>query len=383
MSRQGRVWKRPEDDLWAFDVDVNPPGAKRCRRERRGFCTKGEARVEMEAEKSRYAAVRNPTTRTVGNYLTEWVEARVSNGRIRQSTARGYRGIMLSAADWFAGLRLDRLTAADLDRYYRHLLSTGGKAGNGRSGTTVHQTHTVIKTALGDAYRKGLLPRNEADFVDAPRKSTTPLSEMPIWSADEAHRFLDAPWLPAYRQILWATAFGTGLRRSELAALYWTDFDGDRVTVRRARTIGSDSRPQESAPKSKNGYRSVPIHPGLSERLEGWRTAQAEQLFEAGLGPQYVFTNSTLGPWDPNGISRFWTRDARRAVQEGLVSGYMRLHDTRHWYGTQLFAVGTDLPTIRDQMGHASAAFTASIYGHSDETRARTAAEKVGALLWG
>ena len=23
--------------------------------------------------------------------------------------------------------------------------------------------------------------------------------------------------------------------------------------------------------------------------------------------------------------------------------------DARHWYGTQLFAVGTDLPTIRDQ----------------------------------
>ena len=113
MSRQGRVWKRPEDDLWAFDVDVNPPGAKRCRRERRGFGTKGEARAEMEVEKSRYAAVRNPTTRTVGNYLTEWVEARVSNGRIRQSTARGYRGIMLSAAEWFAGVRLDRLNAAD------------------------------------------------------------------------------------------------------------------------------------------------------------------------------------------------------------------------------------------------------------------------------
>ena len=382
MSRQGRVWKRPEDGLWAFDVDVNPPGAKRSRRERRGFATKGDARAEMEAEKSRYAAVRNPTTRTVGDYLSEWVEARVSNKRIRESTARGYRGIMRSASDWFSGVRLDRLTAADLDRYYQHLLSTGGKKDEGRSGTTVHQTHAVIKTALRDAYRKGLLPRNEADFVDPPRKSDTPVSDLPIWSADEAHRFLDAPWLPADRRILWATAFGTGLRRSELAGLYWTDFDGDRVTVRRARTIGSDNRPQENPPKSKNGYRSVPIHPGLSDRLEGWRTAQAEHLFDAGLGPQYVFTNSTLGPWDPNGISRFWAKDARRAIREGLVSGYMRLHDTRHWYGTQLFAVGTDLPTIRDQMGHASAAFTASIYGHSDETRARTAAEKVGALLW-
>ena len=116
--------------------------------------------------------------------------------------------------------------------------------------------------------------------------------------------------------------------------------------------------------------------------MEEWRTAQAEQLFEAGLGPQYVFTNSTLGPWDPGGITHFWSSDARQAIREGLVSVYMRLHDTRHWYGTQLFAVGTDLPTIRDQMGHASAAFTASTYGHSDAIRARTAAEKVGALLW-
>ncbi|MCH2434589.1 MAG: tyrosine-type recombinase/integrase [Acidimicrobiales bacterium] len=96
-----------------------------------------------------------------------------------------------------------------------------------------------------------------------------------------------------------------------------------------------------------------------------------------------MFTNSTLGPWDPNGMTRMWQKDARRAVAKGLVSRYMRLHDARHWYGTQLFAVGTDLPTIRDQMGHASAAFTASIYGHSDETRAKAAGEAVGALLWG
>ena len=93
-------------------------------------------------------------------------------------------------------------------------------------------------------------------------------------------------------------------------------------------------------------------------------------------------TFDAVGLLEGVGDSRFWAKDARRAIREGLVSGYMRLHDTRHWYGTQLFAVGTDLPTIRDQMGHASAAFTASIYGHSDETRARTAAEKVGALLW-
>ena len=48
----------------------------------------------------------------------------------------------------------------------------------------------------------------------------------------------------------------------------------------------------------------------------------------------------------------------------------------------QLFAVGTDLPTARAQMGHHSATFTANVYGHADPRRAREAGEKVGALLW-
>ncbi|MBT3688250.1 MAG: site-specific integrase [Actinobacteria bacterium] len=380
MSKQGRVYR--VGDGWGFDVDVGP-GAVRNRKRKRGYSTKHEAVSAMEAERSRYSSIRNPTTLTVGDYLTGWVEDRYANGRIRASTTRGYRGMMDRAGEWFAGVRLDRLTAADLDRYYRHLLTTGGRDGRGRSARTVHQIHAVIKTALRDAVRKGLIGRNEAEMADPPKPSETPTSEMPIWTTEEAQAFLEAPWLPADRRILWATAFGTGLRRGELAGLYWRDIEENRITVRRSRTLGPMGRPYEAPPKSKNGYRTVPIHEALADRLRSWWALQAQVFTEAGLGPQYVFTNSTLGPWDPNGMTRKWQRDTRRAVSEGLVSRYMRLHDARHWYGTQLFAVGTDLPTIRDQMGHASAAFTASIYGHSDETRAKAAGEAVGALLWG
>jgi integrase len=111
--------------------------------------------------------------------------------------------------------------------------------------------------------------------------------------------------------------------------------------------------------------------------------AGVDLLARADLGPQYVFTNSVLAPWDPDGITRFWREDATRAVTEGLVSRYMRLHDARHWYATQLVAAGTDLNTVADQLGHSSPAFTLAVYGHSDATRARAAADAVGAVLWG
>jgi len=59
-----------------------------------------------------------------------------------------------------------------------------------------------------------------------------------------------------------------------------------------------------------------------------------------------------------------------------------RLDEWRAVQANQLFAVGTDLPTARAQMGHHSATFTANVYGHADPRQAREAGEKVGALLW-
>jgi len=76
-SKQGRVYR--VGDGWGFDVDVGP-GAVRNRKRKRGYSTKHEAVSAMEAERSRYSSVRNPTTLTVGDYLTGWVEDRYANG---------------------------------------------------------------------------------------------------------------------------------------------------------------------------------------------------------------------------------------------------------------------------------------------------------------
>ena len=382
MSRQGRLTR--DGTGWAFDIDVGPTGARRKRIVRTGFGTKAEASEAMETQRTRFAHVRNPTELTVGDYLLAWVEDRYSTGRIRESTARGYRQQMGVAAAWLTGVRLNRLTAADLDRFYRDIFTVGTEGGTGRglSASTVAQYHRVIKTALHDAARKGLVGRNEADYADPPKVEPMSPDRWSLWEPDEVVSFLTAPWLPDHRRIMWETAFGTGFRRGEMAGLYWSDLDGGALTVRRARVCGMGGRPYLSPPKSAHGYRTVPIHPVLAERLDEWRAVQANQLFAKGLGPQYVFTNSELGPWFPSGITHHWRQDVKRALAEGRVSTYGHLHMIRHWYGTQLFAVGTDLPTARAQMGHHSATFTANVYGHADPRRAREAGEKVGALLW-
>ena len=99
-----------------------------------------------------------------------------------------------------------------------------------------------------------------------------------------------------------------------MAGLYWSDLDGGALTVRRARVCGMGGRPYLSPPKSAHGYRTVPIHPVLAERLDEWRAVQANQLFAKGLGPQYMFTNSEPGPWFPSYITHHWRQDVKPAV---------------------------------------------------------------------
>jgi integrase len=382
VSKLGRISKT-NTGKWAYDVDLGPTAADRGRVIRANFATRKEASQALEEIKRTSHQVRSQSLRKVDAYMSGWVSERFETGRIRESTARGYTSIINLVASWFGDMPLDSLSAIDLDAFYRHLQSTGGRYGIGRSPATVHQFHRIIKTALGDATKKGLIDRNAALSADPPKMMTKVLDVDDLWEPHEIVAFLDSPWLPENRRILYSVAFGTGFRAGELAGLYWTDFEDDTLSVRRSRTNGFKGRVYEGYPKSSNAIRSVGLHSVVADQLCLWQEVQADQMLVKGLGPQYVFTNARLGPWNPNGITKNWISDARRAVKEGIVSKYANLHMVRHWYGTHLFVVGTDLPTVKALMGHHSASFTVDRYVHGDRRRSEEASRRVGGMLWG
>ena len=185
-----------------------------------------------------------------------------------------------------------------------------------------------------------------------------------------------------YRRVAWEMALGTGLRRGELAGLRWTDVIGDALHVRNNRTaVGHQV--VENLPKSKKSRRTVRIAPSPQETIRRWRTEQGQLSLRLGSRAQYVLTDALLTPWHPNALTRSWLRDVERAVAEGLVPHRMRLHDCRHWHATQLVAAGVDLNTVADRLGHATAGFTLTVYGHSDVERDRGAAAAIGLALRG
>jgi integrase len=115
--------------------------------------------------------------------------------------------------------------------------------------------------------------------------------------------------------------------------------------------------------------------------LRGWRAEQGRLALRIGRPSSYVLTDNLLQPWHPDVMSRAWVRDMNRALEEDIAASRMRMHDCRHWHATQLVAAGVDLNTVADRLGHATAAFTLAVYGHSDADRDQAAAQIIDRLV--
>ena len=101
------------------------------------------------------------------------------------------------------------------------------------------------------------------------------------------------------------------------------------------------------------------------------------------FGPAYVdegwLVAEAVGSLvQPDTLSSRWKRLERRA---GVMP--IRLHGARHTHATLALAAGARLEVVSRQLGHASIAITADVYGHLDDDAKATAAAKLRAVLDG
>jgi Phage integrase, N-terminal SAM-like domain len=121
-------------------------------------------RKVRELEKSREAGTVRRAGRawTVEQWLTHWVE-NIAAPFVRPNTLAGYRvAVRVHLIPGVGAHRLDRLEPEHLERLYVRMMRNGSAAG------TAHQAHRTIRTALGEAVRRGHLARNPAALAKAP-----------------------------------------------------------------------------------------------------------------------------------------------------------------------------------------------------------------------
>jgi integrase len=231
----------------------------------------------------------------------------------------------------------------------------------------------VASKAFRQAVAWQLIPSNPVAATDAP-KAERPDLDVP--TIDGARALMAEAEGTLWELPMFLAAF-TGARRGEVLAIGWEHVDFDRARVKITRSLERlDGEFRFKDPKTKRSRREVAIPAYAVERLRRWKVEQAEHRLAAGpawhdLG--LVCERGDGSPIDPDSFSKAFKRFARKVGAPGT-----RLHDLRHAAATLMMEAGVHPSVVSRSLGHASEAFTMSVYGHVRDEMLDQAADALG-----
>lgn len=171
----------------------------------------------------------------------------------------------------------------------------------------------------------------------------------------------------------------TGFRAGEAIGLKWGDIDRKSKTIKCERSVERlTGKPHTKEPKTKAGYRIVPLLDDLAKVLIKPTGAKNNDYVFANDDGK-LFTNSQLrAKWTAWGKAVGLTEIkettiTNRKTKEKHKKTYshttLNQHQLRHGYCTILYEAGIDELTAMELMGHADISTTRAIYTHLRQSR--------------
>ncbi len=307
---------------------------------------------------------------TVEDYLKHWLE-NVAKPSVKPRTFVGYEMyVRLYLIPHLGGVPLRKLTALEIQGMNTRLLEH-------LSARTVSHNLTILKNALNQAVRSGLLPRNVASLVDSPRVARY---EIQILTPEQVKALLEAAHGDRY-ETLYLVAIATGLRMGELFGLRWSEVELERarlnVKAALSRKKGSWSLTE---PKSKSSRRSVVLPFQVVASLKEHRLRQLEDRLAAGPDWQdndLVFCTRVGTPLAACNLHR---RSFKPLLEKAGLPD-IRFHDLRHTCASLLLGQNEHPKVVQDLLGHSTISLTMDTYSHLMEGMRRSAAQKMESLL--
>ena len=318
---------------------------------RSGPCAKPrklEAELKMESAIGAHVAA---SKQTVSQLLDSYLEA----GSWSPTTRYGYgRLAEREIKPALGSIRLEDLRPDRIDRMYRKMRQRGLK------NRSIHNVHALLHSAFEQAVRWGWIVTNP---VDRATPGPAAAGEGVVADQSEVDRILAAADPQLHLAVRLAAV--TGVRRSELCGLQWSDIDlTGTIKVERA-VVDVAGRKYEKGTKT-DAVRIVPLDSETLSLLKEHR----------GIG--------RIVRWSPRALSQHLADicDELGIDRQNDGSGQRRLgwHSFRHYVGTAIANSG-DVTAASRRLGHSRKSTTLDLYVHGDVERDRAAAEVMGRLL--
>lgn len=365
---EGSVYQRANDGKWVGQIELGfSPEGKRLRKYVYDD-TQRDAIAKIRDLERLQEAGRDLAAKpeAVGPFLDRWIRDVVEPNRSVKTTSH-YRDITRLHLQPTLG----RIKLVDLGPEHVQSLLTAKKR-DGLSPQTCSHIRAVLRVALNQAIKWGLISRNAAALTDAPRLSDVRV----VPHTPEGVRTILAVTADDRLHVAYRLALTLGLRQGEVLGLPWdaVDLERGRLQVRQAlqrqthapdAERGARSQLVLKTPKTAKSRRTLAMPASLVAALrqrrdeyEAERAAAGERWIDTGL----VITTKTGGAFEPRALIKAWHEAQER-------SGVPRrpFHSTRHAAASTLIEAGLPAKVVQEVLGHSLVGTTLDIYGHLTE----------------
>lgn len=276
--------------------------------------------------------------------LNEWATKWSSTLTVKPRTQASYESLLRSRIlPKFGKRQLASLRRSDIQEWIASMMKEGLSASRAR------QAVIVLRLMLDAAVDDRLIARNPVDRIKLPKIEH---KEAPYFDPDVADRIVAA--VPPEFRLLFKVLATLGLRYGEAAALRRRNVDFMRRRLLIEESLAEVSGRLIFGPTKSHAVRSVPIPPSLVADLEN-------HLESIDSDPNaLLFAGEKGGPLR----YRYAYMDVWRPVLKELGMPTVGLHALRHSAAARMISAGASPKAVQSILGHRSAAFTLTVYGH-------------------
>lgn len=302
-----------------------------------------------------------PTKLTVKEWLEIWTSDYLND--VRSSTKDLYTQYVCNyIIPHLGAVKMIALTTPIIQSFYNKLFQPEEPDAHALSAKTVRNIHGVLHKAIQQAVLNGYLRVNPTDACKPPH----PDEHQKQYPLDEAHisAFLKAIQGHVH-EYLYKIDLLTGLREGEILGLTWDCVDLEQGILIVRRQLCHEHKKGNAyyfAPTKNGKIRVLSLTPTTIHLFKLQKLKQNSMRLDAGdfwEENNLVFSNQTGGF-----LSYRTVYDCFKRIMDKIGSPSTRFHDLRHTYAVMAIKSGTDIKTVQENLGHATASFTLDVYGH-------------------
>jgi len=250
-------------------------------------------------------------------------------------------------------------------------------ADEGYATSTIYQTRIALFNMLDYAYQNDVIRKNPCNKVVKSDIGKNSKKKEALTIA--AQRTLCNTMVGNTYEYQYRFLLQTGLRTGELVGLKWSDVDWEKRTLTISRSMEYRHSTKEwriGEPKSKSGYRTIPL---TEEAIEILRLQKKKNQSISIIPIEWSEFVFLCRKGTPVKNSTYDTMLFKLCEKADLPK--FSMHVLRHTFATRCIEAGMKPKTLQTILGHSNIGITMNLYVHTTEDEKHKEIDKIAAAL--